>query len=46
MVSNIVHGLVKRGVLHTAFDDEKNDFIFWVKKEYELDDEEESTETD
>lgn len=46
MVSNIIHGLVRRGVLHTAFDDEKNDFIFWVKKEYELDDDEESTETD
>ena len=27
MVSNIVHGLVKRGVLNTAFDNEKNDFI-------------------
>ena len=46
MVSNIVHGLVKRGVLNTAFDDEKNDFIFWVKKEYELDEEDESPETD
>lgn len=46
MVSNIVHGLVKKGVLNTAFDDEKNDFIFWVKKEYELDDEEQSPETD
>lgn len=32
MVSNIVQSLVKKGVLNTAFDDEKNDFIFWVNK--------------
>lgn len=31
MISNIVQGLVKKGVLETAFDDEKNDFVFWVK---------------
>lgn len=31
MVSNIVMGLVKKGVLESAFDDEKNDFVFWVK---------------
>ena len=31
MISNIVQGLVKKGVLETAYDDEKNDFVFWVK---------------
>lgn len=35
MVSNIVRGLVNKGVVESAFDDEKNDFIFWVKDEYD-----------
>lgn len=33
MVSNILNTLVNRGVLDSAYDDEKNDFIFWVKEE-------------
>jgi hypothetical protein len=45
MISNIIQGLVKKGVLHTAFDNEKNDFIFWVKTEEEMEEDEES-ETD
>tara|TARA_B100001094_G_C18152219_1_gene784313 strand:+ start:862 stop:1320 length:459 start_codon:yes stop_codon:yes gene_type:complete len=32
MISNIVLGLVKKGLVDSAFDDEKNDFVFWVKK--------------
>lgn len=32
MVSNIIQSLVKKGLVETAFDNEKNDFIFWVKK--------------
>tara|TARA_B100001778_G_scaffold333816_1_gene343272 strand:+ start:572 stop:1036 length:465 start_codon:yes stop_codon:yes gene_type:complete len=35
MVSNIVRGLVNKGVVESAFDDEKNDFIFWVKDKYD-----------
>lgn len=35
MVSNIVQGLVSKGVLETAFDDEKDEFVFWVRREYE-----------
>lgn len=31
MVSNIVKGLVSKGLVESAFDNEKNDFIFWVK---------------
>lgn len=31
MVSNIINGLVKKGLVETAFDSETNDFIFWVK---------------
>jgi len=42
MISNIVQGLVKKGVLHTAFDNEKNDFIFWVKTEEEMEADEDS----
>ena len=35
MISNIVLGLVKKGVLDTAFDSDKNDFVFWVKNQDE-----------
>lgn len=31
MVSNIIKTLVSKGVLESAFDEEKNDFIFWTK---------------
>jgi hypothetical protein len=31
MVSNIIKGLVSKGIVESAFDSEKNDFIFWVK---------------
>lgn len=30
MVSNILHGLVKKGLVESAFDTECNDFVFWV----------------
>lgn len=33
MVSNIVQNLVSKGYVETAFDNEKNDFVFWVNKE-------------
>jgi predicted AAA+ superfamily ATPase len=32
MVSNIISNLVKKGFLESAFDEEKNDFIFWKKE--------------
>jgi predicted transcriptional regulator len=32
MVSNIIQNLVKKGYLDTAYDSEKNDFVFWVKE--------------
>jgi hypothetical protein len=41
MVSNIISGLVQKGLVETAFDEEANDFVFWVKKN-----EEEKPETD
>ena len=33
MISNIVQGMVSKGILDMAFDNEKNDFVFWIKKE-------------
>lgn len=33
MISNIVRNLVKKGLVESAFDEEKNDFVFWLKKE-------------
>lgn len=31
MVSNMLHNLANKGLLEIAFDEEKNDFIFWPK---------------
>jgi hypothetical protein len=31
MTSNIINNLVQKGLVETAFDNEANDFIFWVK---------------
>lgn len=31
LVSNILNGLVQRGLVESAFDAESNDFVFWVK---------------
>jgi hypothetical protein len=42
MVSNIVNSLVQKGLVESAFDSEANDFIFWIKDNYE----EEKPETD
>jgi len=33
MISNMIKNLVKRGALESAFDDELDDFVFWVKKD-------------
>lgn len=33
MTSNILNSLVNRGIVETAYDAEKDDFIFWVKDE-------------
>ena len=30
MISNILNSLVNKGVLDSAYDNEQNDFIFWV----------------
>ena len=33
MISNIVRNLVKKGLVESAFDEDKNDFVFWIKKD-------------
>ena len=33
MVSNIIYKLVSSGLLESAFDDERNEFIFWKKED-------------
>ena len=43
MVSNMLNGLVNKGLLETGFDEESNDFIFWVKDDNKK---EEKPETD
>lgn len=32
MTSNILHSLVNRGLVEMGFDDDANDFIFWIKE--------------
>jgi hypothetical protein len=31
MVSNLLNNLVNKGILETGFDNETNDFLFWIK---------------
>lgn len=42
IVSNIINNLVQKGVVESAFDDQANDFIFWIKD----DDKDKSPKTD
>lgn len=44
MVSNIINNLVQKGLIETGFDNESNDFIFWIKDNESK--EEEKPETD
>ena len=50
MVSNILAKLSSEGLIETAFDSEKNDFVFWVKEKEKHSNEEkkdsQETETD
>lgn len=43
LVSNILTGLVNRGLVESAYDSEINDFVFWIKDENKN---EENPETD
>lgn len=33
MVSNIINSLVNKGLVETAYDEESNDFVFWIKED-------------
>jgi hypothetical protein len=33
LVSNILNGLVNKGLVETAYDDKTNDFVFWITDE-------------
>lgn len=33
MTSNILQGLVSKGLIEMGFDEEQNDFIFWLKED-------------
>lgn len=48
MTSNILNGLVQKGLVESAFDSEANDFVFWVKNDTKQQEEEEDNkpETD
>lgn len=47
LISNLIHSLVRKGFLETAFDTDANDFVFWVKKhENHTNTDEEKPETD
>ena len=35
MTSNLLNSLVNRGIIESAYDNESNDFVFWVKEENE-----------
>jgi len=32
MTSNLLNGLVNRGLIETTYDDEVEDFVFWIKE--------------
>jgi hypothetical protein len=46
MISNILNSLVNKGVLDSAYDNEQNDFIFWVKDEDDNTESNKKSETD
>lgn len=34
LVSNLLNGLVNKGLVETGFDEKSNDFVFWINNEY------------
>lgn len=44
LVSNILNNLVQKGLVESAFDNESNDFVFWVK--HDKTDEKDKPDTD
>ena len=46
MVSNLLNSLVNRGLVETGYDEESNDFVFWVKENDNNKNKTEKPETD
>lgn len=46
MVSNILNSLVQKGLVESAFDNESNDFVFWIKEKENEEHQDEKPETD
>ena len=46
IVSNILNSLVQKGFIESAFDNESNDFIFWIKEKENEKNENQKPETD
>jgi hypothetical protein len=46
MVSNMLNGLVNKGIVETAYDNETNDFVFWIKENDNNKNKTEKPETD
>lgn len=46
MVSNILNSLVQKGLVESAFDNESNDFVFWIKEKENEKHQDEKPETD
>lgn len=45
LVSNLLNSLVNKGLVESAYDDESNDFVFWIKNDNK-DKQKEKPETD
>jgi tRNA C32,U32 (ribose-2'-O)-methylase TrmJ len=46
LVSNMLSKMVKQDLLDTAFDEESNDFVFWLKEEEENNEKDKNTKAD
>jgi len=45
LASNLLNSLVNKGLVESAYDDESNDFVFWIKNDNK-DEQKENPETD
>jgi hypothetical protein len=45
LASNLLNSLVNKGLVESAYDDESNDFVFWIKNDNK-DEQKEKPETD
>lgn len=43
MVGNLLHGLVNKGLVESSYDEEVNDFVFWIKDDNTQEDQDTET---